>query len=142
MLEETLRIPAEVERLPEARAFVVGRAEALGLPVEQVPRLELILEELLVNVASYAYSEGGGEVEIACILDNGGAAEAGEICLLLRDWGRPFDPLAAPAPDLGRGIGERTLGGLGVHLVREMADRCAYERRNGANEFRAGILIR
>ena len=59
------------------------------------------------------------------------------VCLRLRDWGVAFDPLAATAPNNVADITARPVGGLGIHLVREMADHCAYARRDGCNEITA-----
>ncbi|MND04390.1 Serine/threonine-protein kinase BtrW [compost metagenome] len=49
------------------------------------------------------------------------------------DDGAPFDPLVAAPPDLNADIVERGVGGLGLHLIRELADNCHYARRDGCN---------
>jgi serine/threonine-protein kinase RsbW len=56
-----------------------------------------------------------------------------EARLELRDDGQPFDPLGAPAPDLESPMEERGLGGLGIHLVKELADDIQYRREAGFN---------
>ncbi len=127
----TLRIPATLESLGLARDFVREQAARAGLDPDLCGRLDLVVEELLVNVGSYAYPEGGGDLEVDCVL------EADQFCLVLRDWGVAFDPLATDAPDLDAGLDDREPGGLGIFLVRELADHCAYRRVGDANEFRA-----
>ena len=102
------------------------QAARAGLDPDLSGRLDLVLKELLINVGSYAYPEGGGDLEVDCVL------EAGQFCLVLRDWGVAFDPLALDA-----GLDDREPGGLGIFLVRELADHCAYRRVGEANEFRA-----
>ena len=47
----------------------------------------------------------------------------------------PFDPLTAKAPDLGAEADARPIGGLGIHLVRAIMDRVAYERVGGTNRL-------
>ncbi|WP_028587397.1 ATP-binding protein [Desulfocurvus vexinensis] len=125
----TLRLPAALDRLDQYREFVLGCAREAALPADREGKLELILEELLVNVARYAYPDGQGEVELCC------GADPGRFVLVIRDWGPPFDPLAACTPDLDAGVDERPIGGLGIFFVRQMADGLAYRREDGANEL-------
>ena len=53
-----------------------------------------------------------------------------------REDGRPFDPLSHDVPDLDAPLHERPIGGLGVHLVRELAQRVEYERIEPYNVLR------
>jgi serine/threonine-protein kinase RsbW len=57
----------------------------------------------------------------------------GRLALSLSDDGPAFDPLAIPTPDLDAPLEERAVGGLGVHLVREMMAGVSYEYRDGRN---------
>ena len=61
------------------------------------------------------------------------AIEFGELRLELEDDGRPYNPLLIADPDLSRPLAERKIGGLGIHLVRKLMDRTAYEHRGGGN---------
>jgi len=133
----TLHIPASVERLEEARAFVGMRAEELAVPMGLSMKLDLVLEELLVNVGSYAYPGGEGDLEIGCSVESRGEDESRSFCLFLRDWGVYFDPLTKDAPDVEAGMDERGVGGLGIFLVTQMADACSYSRQGEMNEFKA-----
>ncbi len=132
-----LHIPASVERLEEARAFVGARAEALGVPPTLTMKLDLVLEELLVNVGSYAYPDGGGDLEICCSVELDDSDGSGSFCLRLCDWGVHFDPLAKDDPDVQADMDERTVGGLGIFLATQMADECSYTRKGNRNEFKA-----
>lgn len=129
----SLRIPATMESLERARLFVHKQAALLGVAPELAARLDLVVEELLVNVGSYAYPDGGGDLEVDCVSDE----DTGRFCLILRDWGVPFDPLARETPDIEADMDDRDPGGLGIFLVREMADHCAYRRTGDTNEFMA-----
>ena len=57
------------------------------------------------------------------------------------DDGLAFNPMSAPAPDLDAEIHERPIGGLGVHLVRELAQRIDYTRTRGRNILKVILLI-
>ncbi len=125
-----LRLPARLDNLERFRSFVLEQAALLTPEAEGLePKLDLVLEELLVNVMRYAYPDSEGEVEVACSLDDRG-------CFVLRitDWGGSFDPVAsAPAPDTSLGVEERGIGGLGVFFVRRMTERMEYIREGDAN---------
>ena len=102
-----------------------------GVPEDTVIDLRIVAEEVLTNVAKYAFEPGCVPALELCV-------ELGEAeCVLeFRDHGRPFDPLAAPAPDLERPPEERPEGGLGLALVRALVDDASYRRDGGANVLR------
>ncbi len=60
-----LTLPASAESISAFREFVRGGAVAAGVAAEQLEKLDLVLEEILINVARYAYSHGSGTVEVA-----------------------------------------------------------------------------
>jgi len=93
---------------------------------------ELIGEELLTNIVRHA----GGAVQIAveCALTKG------EVVFTVRDDGPAFNPLALDAVDLDASISQRRVGGLGVHLVKELADRCSYARSANQNVLEISVL--
>jgi serine/threonine-protein kinase RsbW len=100
-----------------------GALREAGLPDEAVLELRLVAEELLTNVAAYGY-EDADEHWVSVEL----ALQGADVTLRFVDDGRPFDPLAAPAPDLTAPVEDRPVGGLGVHLVRSLVDDAGYER--------------
>lgn len=97
----------------------------------------LALEEVVTNVFKYAYDDAGAHaVRFTAQLT------PDHVVLRFSDDGRPFDPLAAPPPDLARPLEERAIGGLGIHLVRKLADAMEYERRGGRNLLTARFALR
>ena len=90
--------------------------------------IHLVTEELVVNVASYAYPDGADDyLHVEIIRDEG------HITLRFRDGGVPFNPLEREAPDTSLPIEERPIGGLGIYLVRQFMDTVEYEYTNGEN---------
>ena len=55
------------------------------------------------------------------------------LAIEIADDGRAFDPLQAPAPDIGASLQDRAMGGLGIYLVRKTMDTVAYRRQDGRN---------
>ena len=64
------------------------------------------------------------------------AVDAGRVVLDIRDNGAAYDPLAHPPPDLEADIAQRPIGGLGIHLVRELSQDVQYRRQDGWNALR------
>lgn len=122
-----------VSVLPEYTADV---AERYGLGDEVRDRINLVLEEALVNVICYAYPEGvTGEIALDAEYD----AASGDLTFEISDSGRPFDPTCAASPDIDVPVEERSIGGLGIYLVRSLSDRMEYSRREDRNILKITI---
>jgi sigma-B regulation protein RsbU (phosphoserine phosphatase) len=116
---------SELQRLNQ---IVIAFAERHGLASELVFRLTLVLEEIVTNVISYGYDDGL-EHEISVRL----SWKHPHMKVEVEDDGRPFNPLEAPPPDLGKPLTEMQVGGLGIHLVRAKMDELEYRRENDRN---------
>lgn len=125
---ERLILPASAGSVAALSEFVRRGAVAAGIAESDLAKLDLILEEILMNVARYAYTPETGAVEVAY-------ASAGPCKLRVEvtDFGRVFNPLEADPPDLSRGLADRPMGGLGVFLVKNMVDSIAYRREGDRN---------
>jgi anti-sigma regulatory factor (Ser/Thr protein kinase) len=124
-----LRLPAEMSSLERFTAFARGGAQAASLPDAALHKLDLMLEEVLVNVFRYAYPEGqAGEAEVGYA-----AAPPDGLRIDVRDSGQEFNPLEKTDPNLDLGIDERPIGGLGIFLVKSLAESVSYRRENGRN---------
>ncbi len=135
MPEVTLR--ADVDCIPEAMQFLRQHLE--GKHEEILTHVELAVEELLVNVARYAYADGEagnsanvGKLVLGCRWVNMDGQDL--FCVWLRDWGRLFDPFrSVDTPDTSLGVDERNIGGLGVHLVKHISSHYVYSGSDGSN---------
>jgi anti-sigma regulatory factor (Ser/Thr protein kinase) len=89
---------------------------------------DLVIEELVTNTIKYGYDQAGAHpIHVNVKFHDG------HLCIEVRDKGHPFDPLAQEAPDLSLSADDRPIGGLGIHLVRQMTDDVRYERRGEEN---------
>ena len=102
-----------------------------------VSEIKLALEEILVNIQSYAYTDKEAH-EITVML----SADAAEFVAKIIDDGRAFNPLEVKAPDIIQPLDKREVGGLGIFLVRSVMDGVDYKRENGKNILLLKKIIR
>lgn len=100
-----------------------------GLAPRVVHDLNLALEEILTNIISYGYTDNREEHEIKVGL----SVQPGEVRVDVEDDGQPFSLLEAPEPDTTKPLEERTVGGLGILLVRQLMDGLDYKRQGDRN---------
>lgn len=125
-----MQFQASLESLPTVMAFVRGHLASESLPVKLRRRIEIAVEEAVVNIMLYAYPQShSGPLEIDCAASSGQAFE-----VLIRDWGVPFNPVAVPVEiDFSAPLEEREEGGLGIYFILEFMDRAVYAREGNAN---------
>lgn len=124
----SVQLKNNLSELQRMNQIVTAFGERHGLASELVFRLTLVLEEIITNAISYGY-EDDLEHEILVRL----FWQDPNMRIEVEDDGRPFNPLKAPSPDMGKPLAERQVGGLGIHLVREMMDELEYRRENDKN---------
>ncbi len=114
--DSPLCLAANLEDLPTVRSFVRARAVALGAPPELIYDLLLVTEEAVTNVLIHGYQRQPGTVEVYV------TREGEEIVIRVSDQAPLFDPTCVPPPDLTVPLGDRPLGHLGIHLMRQHTD--------------------
>ena len=124
---ENLKLPAKLENLQKMFSFIKEASSRQGFPEELIDKIQLACEEALVNVISYAYPSGEGDLSIYC--------ENKENCIeiVISDSGIPFDPLSISDPDIFSPIEERKIGGLGIFMMKEIMDGVKYKRDETQN---------
>jgi serine/threonine-protein kinase RsbW len=127
-----LSVPARAEYIALARLALSGLADIAGLTEEQVADLKLALTEAVSNSVRHAYAEEAGFVSIAYELT--GDALAVEVV----DDGKGFDP-ERPAPLEGE---ELTEGGLGIAIIRSIADEFELQSQPGVRGSRLRFVKR
>ena len=124
-----LTIEAKVENLHQVLAFVDTYLESLGCPMKIQMQIDVAVEEIYVNVASYAYTPATGSVTLQ--LDSRPSPLSVSITFI--DSGVPYNPLAKKDPDVSLSAEERSIGGLGIYMVKKSMDSMTYEYRNKQN---------
>ena len=131
MTMRNLTVPGTAEGAREvARAFDVFSASQ-GIAGPQAQAVQVALDEVLSNTVRSGFTpDRVGRIDVRFdVVDD-------VLDILVVDDGLAFDPLARAAPDTAAPLEARPVGGLGIHLVRQLMDSVEYERREGRNRLR------
>jgi serine/threonine-protein kinase RsbW len=127
---------ATLKNLPTISQQILAFAQDMGVGTKQKGELELALEETLVNIISYAFSDDAESHDIELTAD---LIDGKVFVITIIDDGAAFDPLTAPEPDLDIDIEHRAIGGLGVMLVKKLMDDVTYSREDNKNVLKLSI---
>ncbi len=118
----TLTLPAAIESIETATDSLNEILEEAGCSLHNQMILDVALDELMSNVARYAYAPGTGNITLTAeILE-----DPKRIVLTLADSGVPYDPLKKEDPDTSLSAEERKIGGLGIFIVKQSMDDMTY----------------
>lgn len=126
-----LVLPDDRTRLRELDAAIVEALSAGGVAFDVIADVLLIAEEVVCNAIDHGFSEHRSHEIVVTV-----AQLPEQVAIEFRDDGIEYNPLDRPAPDLEAEIGDRPIGGLGVHLVRALADEVSYHRDATHNVLR------
>lgn len=118
----------DIQQIPTLAEWVEG----LSIPMELNMPINLALEEAVSNVMLYAYpGRNDGKVYVEYVETE--TPEGKTLVFTISDSGIPFDPTQTPDADITLSAEERAIGGLGIHLVRQLMDEIRYERSDDKN---------
>ena len=120
---------ALIDSIPGVTSFVMNWLESLDCPMKTQTQIDLAIDEIFTNIASYAYKSGTGDATVQLDFDE----DSRIFSITFIDSGIPYNPLEKPDPDITLPAEEREIGGLGIFLVKKVMDRMEYKRENGLN---------
>ena len=127
-----LELEAVRENLDELVAFLEERLDATDCTPKARMQINLAVEEIFVNIASYAYNPETGKATVRVEVSD----EPVSVTITFVDHGVPYDPLAKEDPDVSLSAEERGIGGLGIFLTKQIMDDVSYEYAHGQNILR------
>ena len=127
-MRKELIIKNQMQELERVSAFVEGIVEELKLGQDMLCELQLVMEEMVVNVISYAYPEGT-VADITLIAESDGT----ELTFVISDKGKEFDPTQQEDADMSINPAEREIGGMGIFIVKNIMNEVTYQRLEGHN---------
>ncbi len=103
-------------------------AEEFEIPRPITMKFNIVFDELLKNVISYAYRDDE-EHNIEIRMERVGK----RLTVVITDDGVPFNPLSVATPRTDLALEDREASGMGIHLVRNLVDDVSYQRRIDKN---------
>jgi serine/threonine-protein kinase RsbW len=129
---------ATVRDLNDMRDFLEQAILTLAGDEEIAGDLVLAVNEAVTNSLLHGYNEQPGMVALSVEII------PPDLYVRLRDNAPPFDPTSVPPPDITLPLEDRPLGGLGVHMMRQLSDELSYRlTETGENELtfiKRGVL--
>ena len=120
---------ADIDLIEEMISPIISALEEINANHKKVYQINLALEEILANVANYAYPSKEGKIYISYEINK----ELNNLRVIIKDDGEPFNPLEKEDPDLDLPVEKRKIGGLGIYIVKNMVDDIRYQRLNNQN---------
>lgn len=129
-MKKTLTLRNQIEDVSLLPDFVDEICEELGLGADKSFNLNLVLEEAVTNVASYAFPQGEKhEFHLYA------SSDENQLVFMLEDDGKPFDPTTVADVDTTLSAEERQIGGLGIFLIRQIMTDVNYAYVDGKNQL-------
>jgi serine/threonine-protein kinase RsbW len=121
-ISQTRTFPGRFDSLAAIGEFVASAAEAAGLDACAIYAVQLAVDEACSNIIEHAYgAEEQGDIECTYHIQSDG------LTVVLRDYGRPFNPADVPDPDTKACLEDRPTGGLGLYFIRQLMDQVHFE---------------
>ena len=124
-----LEVEAATENLAQVQAFVDERLEKADCPPKAQMQISVAVEEIFVNIASYAYAPQKGKATVRVEVSE----DPVTVTITFVDHGVPYDPLAKKDPDVSLSADEREVGGLGIFMTKKIMDDVTYAYADGKN---------
>lgn len=124
----TILLPANIENFSNLLTWLDKQCDAAKIQESDKTKLNIAIEEIFVNISSYAYPPKGGDVEVTFKINNEKQVEIKFI-----DEGIKYNPLEKEDPDISLSADERPIGGLGIFMVKNYMDNINYVYENGKN---------
>jgi serine/threonine-protein kinase RsbW len=124
----TVRLTVDLREIERLNRIIRQFGDLHEIPSRTLYAINLALDEVATNVVRHGFDDPTGQELVVQVI-----AEASQLTTLVTDGGRHFNPLDVPLPDLNAPLSERALGGLGIHLIRNLMDQVDYHREKEKN---------
>lgn len=124
-----LTVDATVDNITSVTDFVNEQLEAFECPLKAKIQIDIAIDELFGNIVHYAYKPDVGPVTVKVEVKENHLA----VIITFIDNGVQYDPLSAQEPDTTLPAEERSVGGLGIYIVKKSMDEITYEYKDGQN---------
>jgi anti-sigma regulatory factor (Ser/Thr protein kinase) len=127
----TLRVNADIKNLGEAKDFVHEKLGLTECSEKNKMSICLSVEEIFMNVCSYAYAPELGDVILEVTFNK----NKDVVYITIIDMGTPYNPLKRDKLDIENHVKKRQVGGLGIFMTQKIMDNMTYEYTNHENRL-------
>lgn len=120
---------AKIESITALTELIDMELEALDCGIRAQTQIDVAVDEVFTNIASYAYAADGGRAAVRFEFDEASRV----VSITFEDAGMPFNPMERADPDVTLSLEEREIGGLGIFLVKKTMDAVEYRREGDKN---------
>jgi PAS domain S-box-containing protein len=122
-----IMVASREEEVLKVTAFINEVMSSSGFNKRKIAEMELAVEEAVINIIQYGYRAVEGMILIKSDFDGDC------LTLTIEDQAPRFDPTQLDTPNLAADLEERPIGGLGIHIIKSLADEIRYEFRDDKN---------
>ena len=120
--QRSITLTNDIDEIHKLADFIDQVCEVASFNPATIMQMNLAIEEAVVNIMNYAYPQGTtGNINVEARLSDS------SLVFVISDTGKPFDPTAQGEVDITLSAEERPVGGLGIHLIRQLMDSVNYE---------------
>lgn len=120
-------VPGKRENLEYIKDEILKSFSFFSQNKKTLSRLELVLEEVVLNICDYAYKNIEGMIEIKTY------TKEKNFYIQIKDTGNYFNLLEFDEPDTQSLIEDRQIGGLGIHFIKNFTSSIMYKREDNKN---------
>ena len=129
-IQREIELRNDLAELPRLADEVEQFATAADIGASEMLRLQLVVDEAVTNSITHGLpADETHQIRLSLVL------AGGEVEIQIEDDGVDYNPLETAPPDLSAGVGEREVGGLGIHLIRGVMDAVEYTRVDSCNRL-------
>ena len=115
-----INVKATIENISAITDFINNELDLYNCPEKEKIKIDIVIDELITNIAKYAYGSDIGDVTVQVEIDKN------NIYMKFIDSGIPYNPMEQAEPDVSLSVEDRPVGGLGIFLVKKLMDKMEY----------------
>ena len=132
----SFELDSKLSELKALNQHLIAFGRNIGLSEISISEINICLDELFTNIVSYGFKDDREhKIKFTMRVDDN------MLTVSIEDDGVPFNPLEKNAVELPADVMSAEIGGLGIHITRELMDNICYERKRGINKLTINKII-
>ena len=126
----SFELNSQLSELKALNQHLIAFGRHNGLPDLSISEINICLDELFTNIVSYGFNDDlDHKIKFTMMVDDK------ILTAIIEDDGEPFNPLKKKAVKLPKNVDSAKIGGLGIHITRELMNEVSYERKGRLNRL-------